>query len=46
LLQHNSSKRDPQVLFGDIHAYSPYGIKFQQKGRYKYLPITKVWTGR
>jgi hypothetical protein len=37
-----------EVLFGDIHNYMPWGIKFQKKNiiRFSNLPILKIWTGR
>lgn len=35
-----------ETLFGNIFDYTPWGINFQDKDNYKYLPITKIWTGR
>lgn len=34
------------TLLGDIHNYSKVGIKFEDRDKYKHLPIIKVWTGR
>lgn len=34
------------TLLGDIHNYSKVGIKFEDKDKYKHLPIIKVWSGR
>jgi hypothetical protein len=33
-------------LLGDIHAYCPWGVTFDQIGKFTYLPLIKVWTGR
>ena len=35
-----------ESLLGNIHEYSPWGIKYQDKNFYLYLPLIKVWTGR
>jgi hypothetical protein len=35
-----------QSLFGDIHAYCPWGINFNNKNEYSHLPLIKIWTGR
>ena len=35
-----------ETLLGNIHAYCPWGISFQEKENYHYLPLIKVWTGR
>ncbi len=35
------------TFFGDLHNYMNYGeITVDNKDNYKYLPITKIWTGR
>jgi hypothetical protein len=33
-------------LLGDIHNYCPWGITVQEKDKYLYLPLVKVWSGR
>ena len=33
-------------LLGNIHKYCQWGITFDEKDDYNYLPIIKVWTGR
>ena len=33
-------------MFGDIYAYCPWGITYEQRGDYSHLPLTKVWTAR
>ena len=43
LLQKNEKK---ETLLGNIHSYCPWGINFNQKNEYKYLPLIKVWMGR
>jgi len=43
LLQKNEKK---ETMLGNIHAYCPWGISFQEKDNYSYLPLIKVWTGR
>ena len=43
LLQINEKN---ESLLGNIHKYCPWGVSFEEKEHYKYLPITKVWTGR
>jgi hypothetical protein len=43
LLQKNSEK---QCLLGNIHNYCRWGINFDEKSKYSYLPLIKVWTGR
>lgn len=35
-----------KVLFGDIHRYCVWGIKFREKDKYSRLPVVKVWSGR
>jgi len=35
-----------ETLLGDIHEYCPWGLSFDKKDEYKYLPFTKIWTGR
>ena len=35
----------PSIL-GDIHAYCPWGVTFDQIGDFTHLPLIKVWTGR
>jgi hypothetical protein len=35
-----------KTLFGDIHVYCPWGVKFNQRDRYTHLPLIKVWSGR
>jgi hypothetical protein len=34
-----------ETLFGDIHKYCPWGIRFNHRKNYD-LPFIKVWTGR
>lgn len=37
----------PPAVYGDIHAYCPWGIKFDEgMMRYAHLPVIRVWTGR
>lgn len=43
LLQKHISNKS---LFGNIHKYCKWGIKFNEKDKYKHLPLIKVWTGR
>lgn len=43
LLQYYSPRK---VLFTKIQDYCPWGITFDQRDKYYYLPMTKVWTGR
>ncbi len=43
LLQKNEK---PNVLFGNIHKYCNWGIKFTEKDNYNHLPLIKVWSGR
>jgi hypothetical protein len=43
LLQKEGNK---ETLFGNIHSYCPWGIKFNEKKNWEHLPIIKVWTGR
>jgi hypothetical protein len=43
LLQKNEKIK---TLLGNIHLYCRWGITFDQKDKYKHLPMTKVWTGR
>jgi hypothetical protein len=33
-------------LLGDIHAYCPWGISFNNADKFSHLPLLKVWTGR
>jgi len=33
-------------LFGNLHAYMPWGVSFENRQRFYHLPIIKVWTGR
>jgi len=35
-----------KTLFGDINKYCPWGVTFSERGRYKHLPLIKVWSGR
>ena len=35
-----------KTLFGDIHKYCNWGIKFNDRNKYPNLPFIKVWTGR
>jgi hypothetical protein len=35
-----------ETLFGNIHSFCPWGIKFNEKKNWEHLPIIKVWTGR
>jgi hypothetical protein len=44
LLQKNYPMEES--LLGNIHNYCPWGISFDQCDDYKYLPVTRVWTGR
>jgi hypothetical protein len=44
LLQKNYPREES--LLGNIHNYCPWGISFDQCDNYKYLPATRVWTGR
>ena len=39
-----TAKKD--ILLGSIHDYCVWGIPFNDKDYYTYLPITKVWSGR
>jgi len=34
------------TIFGNLHAYMPWGISFDNRQRFYHLPIIKVWTGR
>jgi len=43
LLQKHVSNKS---LFGNIHKYCKWGFKFNEKEKYKNLPVIKVWTGR
>jgi hypothetical protein len=43
LLQANGENK---TLFGNIHAYCPWDLRFDQKDGFSHLPLTKVWTGR
>ena len=43
LLQKNAENKS---LLGNIHNYCQWGITFEQKDKYRFLPMTKVWTGR
>lgn len=43
LLQKDSKR---EILIGDIHTYCTWGITFDDKDNYKYLPLIKVWSGR
>ena len=43
LLQTNG--RIPSLL-GNILAYYPWGITFQEMDKYTHLPLVKVWSGR
>jgi hypothetical protein len=43
LLQKNYQS---QSIFGNIHAYCPWALNYNQKNNYEHLPIIKVWTGR
>ena len=47
LLQIHShkNKNKNKTLFGNIHKYCPWGIKYNDKEKYD-LPFIKVWTGR
>lgn len=35
-----------KTLFGDIHKYCHWGVKFHQREKYTHLPLIKVWSGR
>jgi len=43
LIKYNEKK---QTLLGNIHAYCPWGINFNDKEYFQHLPLIKVWTGR
>ena len=43
LLQKEGNK---QTLLGNIHNYCTWGININEIGKYKHLPIIKIWTGR
>jgi hypothetical protein len=43
LLQKEGNK---ETLFGNLHSFCPWGIKFDEKKKWEHLPIIKVWTGR
>jgi hypothetical protein len=43
LLQKNFCKN---TIFGNIHSYCHWGIKFNEKNNWQHLPVIKVWTGR
>jgi len=43
ILQKNAPLSD---LFGNIHKYMPWGVKFEQISIWNHLPILKAWTGR
>jgi hypothetical protein len=43
LLQKEGNK---ETLFGNLHSFCPWGIKFNEKKNWEHLPIIKVWTGR
>jgi len=43
LLQINAKNNS---LLGNIHKYMQWGISFNDKKYFEYLPIIKVWTGR
>ena len=43
LLQKNERT---ETLFGNIHAYCNWGGTFDEKDKYKHLPIIKVWSAR
>lgn len=36
----------PISVYGDIHAYCPWGITFDRARSYAHLPAVKVWTSR
>jgi hypothetical protein len=36
----------PPPVYGDIHAYCPWGITFESASSYTHLPAIKVWTSR
>ena len=36
----------PAPVYGDIHAYCPWGITFDEAAAYAHLPAIKVWTSR
>ena len=35
-----------ETLFGNIHKFCKWGIKFDQRDNYRHLPFIKCWTGR
>lgn len=43
LLQKEGNK---EILLGNIHKYCTWGIKYNEIGKYRHLPIIKIWTGR
>ena len=43
LLQKHGEK---EVLLGNINYYCKWGITFNEKNNFLYLPVIKVWTGR
>ena len=45
LLQKNTMMQR-QTLFGNIHKYCRWGITFDDKDKYKHLPVVKVLSGR
>jgi hypothetical protein len=44
MLQFYNTQQNVSV-FGDIHRYCKWGIKFEERNKYN-LPFVKVWTGR
>jgi hypothetical protein len=44
MLQFHHKQQNVSV-FGDIHRYCRWGIKYEERNKYK-LPFVKVWTGR
>jgi hypothetical protein len=43
LLQINEKR---ETLFGNIHKYCKWGLRFEEKDDTLHLPLTKIWTGR
>jgi hypothetical protein len=35
-----------KTLLGNIHAYCRFGVKYEDVGSLRHLPVIKVWTGR
>ncbi len=47
LLQIEKEEQDKDiVLLGNIYKYIKWGIKYEEKDKFKHLPLIKIWTGR